>query len=108
MSVSRAELLAWVVEENADILETFLTLDGGRRVRERHRPYNMAQRAYALSLIDEHGFNATCRMLKLSHETLYRWCKMYGKVVPERPPWLDDGVGIRRRRKERWKRRGYC
>ena len=107
MSLTRAEILAFVAEENEATLLLFRGLGGGRLVHTKGRCYNEAQRAYALSLIDEHGFNATCRMLRMSHETLWRWCKLYGKIVPERPPWLDDWVEIRHRRKERWQRRGY-
>ena len=105
MSLSRAEILALVELENAEILERFRTLAGGRLVHTRFRPYNEVQRAYALSLIDEHGFSATCRILRMSRETLWRWCKRYGKIVPERPPWLDDWVEMRHRKKERWQRR---
>ncbi len=95
-----------VEEENEEIRNHFLAL-GGRLCEESGRLYNMAQRDYALSLIDEHGFGATARILTISRMTLYRWCKMYDKVVARVPPWLYDWVEIRRRRKERRERRRY-
>ena len=102
MGSVRELILAAVAEENAKIRAIFLAIGGGRRMHQFHRPYNEAQRAFALSLIDKHGFRATQRILKISPMTLHRWCRLYGKKVAPYPPWLPEWVRMRRERLERW------
>ena len=87
-----------IYEENKDL---FISLGKGGH-------YTESQKQYAFELINEHGMRATARILKIPRRTLQRWCRQYGIYVRRCPGWVYDWAGRRRKKREFWRRRGYC
>lgn len=74
--------------------------------REGH--YTDSQKEYAFQAIQEYGIRATSRILSVPRRTLQRWCKHYGIYVKRCPAWVFEWAERRRRKREFWRRRGYC
>jgi hypothetical protein len=72
-----------------------------------HSKYSPEQQVYALNKCQEHGIRATSRLLGVSRRTLQRWCRRYNISIPRYPPWMDDWIARKIRKRDFWSLRGY-
>ncbi len=102
MGYSTKQLIKMMIKEgNEDKRYYFKSLGKGGQ-------YTESQKQYAFELIHESGMRATAKILDMPRRTLQRWCRKYGIYVRRCPGWVYDWAERRRKKREFWKRRGYC
>ena len=72
-----------------------------------HSKYSPEQQVYALNKCKDIGVRATSRLLGVSRRTLQRWCRKFNVHIPRYPPWMEDWVIKKIRKRDFWRLRGF-
>jgi len=94
--------MSWIKQFNREKRLEFEALGNGGYY------YTEQQKELALSEARQNGIRATARLLKIPRRTLQRWTIKHGVFIKRCPAWVYEWARHREKRRDFWRRRGYC